>query len=69
MTLTSNNSKNIRARKKSAGDNLFASFYSTTWCLCSFLLTTDMATRGHKDDRKKLSRSTMTSFNLEIDHF
>ena len=32
---------------------------------CSSLLSTDTAAKRRKDDCEKLSRSTMTSFNLE----
>ena len=63
--MTSNNSKNIRARKKIRRDNLFVSFFLFNGVLCSSLLLTVTAAGGHKVDRKKLSRSTMTSFNLK----
>ena len=64
-TLTSNNSKNIRARKKGAEIICSPAFSLFNDVICSSLFSTDTAARGRKDERKILSRLTMTSCNFE----
>ena len=57
-TLTSNNSKNIRAWKKVEEIICSSTFFLFNGVFCSSLLSTVTAARGRKDDCKKLSWST-----------